>query len=101
MIHHSCDRCKQLIETETDIRYVVRIEIQASMDGFDCEIEDDRDHLLEVEEIIDRLESHESDEVGEEIYQRQKYDLCSKCFREFIRNPLKKETNVQLGFSEN
>ena len=101
MIHHSCDRCKQLIDNETDMRYVVRIEIQASVDGLDCEIEDDRDHLLEIEDILDRLEADESDDVSEEVYQRQKYDLCSKCFREFIKNPLKCEPKVQLGFSEN
>ena len=31
MIHHSCDRCQRLIETDDEIRYVVRLEVQANM----------------------------------------------------------------------
>ena len=32
MIHHSCDLCKRLIDTEQDVRYVVKIEVYAALD---------------------------------------------------------------------
>ena len=47
MIHHSCDRCKRVIDPLEDLRYVVKLEVQAAMDPLDAdELEDDRDYLL-------------------------------------------------------
>ena len=56
MIHYTCDRCASLIDTELEIRYTVRIEIQASMDSEFAEAEDERDHLLDLDEILERLD---------------------------------------------
>ena len=70
------------------MRYVLRIEAQAAMDPAIEEPEDDRDHLLELQEILERIEDEESDGVGEEIYQRRRFDLCPECYRKFAENPL-------------
>ena len=43
MIHYSCDRCKREIDAKHDLRYIIRIEIEAAMDRDDCEIADDVD----------------------------------------------------------
>lgn len=86
MIHHSCDRCKRAMDAD-ELRYVLRMEVQAAMDMGDAD-DDDRDHLLEIHEILERLADEESEDVGEEIYQRQRYDLCADCFRQFMENPL-------------
>ena len=44
MIHFTCDRCRQSIDPEEDLRYVVRMEVQAAMEPLDAEEpEDDRD----------------------------------------------------------
>ena len=32
MIHFSCDRCQRTIDSEDELRYVVRIEVEAVMD---------------------------------------------------------------------
>ena len=32
MIHHSCDLCKRLIDTDQDVRYVVKMEVYAALD---------------------------------------------------------------------
>lgn len=101
MIHHSCDRCQKIIDPRDDIRYVVRIEVQASIDPVDQQYDQDRDHLLELEEIIERLECEESDEFSDSLYQRQRHDLCSNCYREYMRNPLSTRSEVKFGFSEN
>jgi hypothetical protein len=61
MIHYTCDRCKRVIDPEQELRYVVRMEIEAVMDPvYDQEPLDDRDHLLEIDEILER-----TDECGE------------------------------------
>jgi len=44
MIRFTCDLCKREIDPEEDLRYVVKIEIYASLDPMVLE-EDDRDHL--------------------------------------------------------
>jgi hypothetical protein len=102
MIHYSCDRCKRLLDPAEDLRYAVTIEVQAMMDPLDVdEAEDDRDHLLEVQEILERIDDAESDLIGSDIYQKNRFDLCSECYRKFIQNPIGRETPAQLGFSQN
>lgn len=102
MIHHSCDRCKRMIDPEDELRYVVKLEVCASMEPIAAdELEDDRDHLLEVQEILERLEASEDDNIGDDVYQKKSFDLCSSCYREFIKNPLGREQPVHLGFSQN
>jgi len=58
MIHYSCDRCRRVIDPEMDLRYTVRVEVSASMDSFDAKGDDDRDELLEIHEILERMEDN-------------------------------------------
>jgi hypothetical protein len=102
MIHYSCDRCKRLIDTEEELRYTVKLEVCAAMEPAAAdELQDDRDHLLEVHEILERLDANEDNNIGDDIYQKKHFDLCSSCYRDFIKNPLGREQQVQLGFSQN
>lgn len=102
MIHFSCDRCKREIDAENDLRYVVRIEIESVMNPLhEDEPEDDRDHLLEIDEILERLDAAESAEIGDDVYQKRRYDLCPACFRKYVQNPLGKERKPSLGYSQN
>ena len=103
MIHHTCDRCKRVIDQEQELRYVVRLEIEAVMDPLhEDEPQDDRDHLLEIDEILERVEIADGDASGEDIYQKRRYDLCPQCYRKFAGNPLGREKKAAtLGFSHN
>lgn len=102
MIHYSCDRCKRMIDPEDELRYVVKLEVYAAMEPAEAdEMEDDRDHLLEVQEILERLEAGEDDNIGDDVYQKRHFDLCPQCYREYTKNPLAREQQVQLGFSPN
>ena len=99
MIHFTCDRCRESIDPEQDLRYVVRMEVQAAMEPMDCEEpEDDRDHLLEIHEIIERLDD---EDVDSDIYHKKRFDLCCKCYRDFVKNPLGQREAIQVEFSEN
>ncbi|NIL98629.1 MAG: hypothetical protein GTO53_11890 [Planctomycetales bacterium] len=102
MIQYCCDGCKQIIDPRDDLRYVVRMEIYAAMDTAEIDDgDDDRDYLMEVQEIIERGEDAENDRLGEEIYQQLRFDLCPDCRRKFLQSPLARETGKQLYFSEN
>ena len=84
------------------MRYVVRMEIEAVMDPIhEEEPQDDRDHLLEIDEILERVDASESDAIGDDIYQKRRYDLCPQCYRKFAGNPLGREKKATLGFSHN
>ena len=102
MIHYSCDRCKRVLDPEDELRYVVKLEVHAAMEPLDlCEPGDDRDHLLEIHEILERVEDADSDLIDDDVYQRRRYDLCPECYRRFMKNPLGREPVAQLDFSQN
>ncbi len=101
MIHYSCDRCKREINPDQDLRYIVRMEIEAADDHLSAEVVDDMDHLQDLEELLESNDDYASSALGEEIYQRKRYDLCSDCYRQFMKNPLGKEASVPFGFSKN
>jgi hypothetical protein len=84
-----------------ELRYVVRLEVHAAMDADLDEESEDRDYLLELHEILERSEELEDEVVGDEIYQRQRHDLCRNCFEKFVRDPLGCDPAKQLNFSKN
>jgi hypothetical protein len=91
-----------VLDPQEDLRYVVRLEVQAVMEPInDCELTDDRDHLLEIEEILERADDEECDDIAPEVYQKKTYDLCCDCHRKFMQNPLGREAKVSLNFSQN
>jgi hypothetical protein len=102
MRHYSCDRCKRVLDPQEDLRYVVRLEVQAVMEPInDSELTDDRDHLLEIEEILERADDEVCEDIGPDVYQKKSFDLCCDCYRKYIQNPLGRETKVSLNFSQN
>jgi hypothetical protein len=102
MIHHTCDRCKRVIDPEHELRYVVRMEVEAIMDPIhEDEPTDDRDHLMEIDEILGRAELDDCDGLDDEVFQQRRYDLCPQCYRKFNGNPIGREKKATLGFSHN
>ena len=101
MIHYSCDRCGKNIDPEMEIRYIVRIEVQATCDSPVLGDNEESDHLLELEEILERLEDADCPNISEDVYHRRKHDLCSGCYREYRKNPLALEPQIPIGFSNN
>jgi hypothetical protein len=103
MIHFICDVCKSPLDPDRDLRYVVRMEIYAAMSDGPAEIDSDRDHLLEIHDILERMDDLEaSDErLADDAYQQLRFDLCSDCRKKFLRDPLGRRLAGQLDFSKN
>lgn len=100
MIHYSCDRCKRAIHPDEELRYSVSIQIQVALDSSEFD-DDERDHLNELHEILERLDDSDRLEISESAYQQRRFDLCATCHREYVKNPLAIDTFSQLGFSNN
>jgi hypothetical protein len=101
MIRYSCDLCKRDLDPEEDLRYVVKMEVYAAFDPVITDEEDDRDHLQEIQDILERIEDSENEYVGDDVYRQIRYDLCPECHRRFLRNPLGQEIAKAVSFSEN
>ena len=101
MIHFTCDRCKREIDSDLELRYTVRLEVQAMMEPSEVDVQDDRDHLLEIQEVLERLDDEHDESSGDNIYQRRRFDLCPTCYRKYMKNPLGREVAPQLNFSKN
>lgn len=99
MIHYTCDCCKRLIDPERELRYVVRLEVYASLDPTADDAEDDRDHLQEIQEILERLDDDE--QLSDDVYHHSRHDLCSECRNRYVKNPLGRVAMQELGFSQN
>jgi hypothetical protein len=102
MIRYSCDLCNRELDPEEDLRYVVKIEVYAAFDPTATDAdEDDRDHLEEIQDVLERLEDSDSDRVGDDVYQQLRFDLCPECRKKFAKNPLAREVVKAFNFSAN
>lgn len=104
MIHYTCDRCHRGIDSDSEVRYSVEIEMKAV---FECKqfsdscMHDDADHLLELHEMLERLDEDQPKMPQDPTCSKSHFDLCSDCFKVYSRNPMAREVPVSIQFSEN
>ncbi len=102
MIRYSCDMCKRDIDPEMDVRYIVKMEVFAALTPTPAdEMDDDRDHLQEIQDILECLDDVEDNQIGDDVYQQMRFDLCPECRKKFLENPLGREVAKAFGFSTN
>ncbi|MGE0605888.1 MAG: hypothetical protein AB7O62_02090 [Pirellulales bacterium] len=101
MVHYTCDRCKREIDSD-ELRYTVKLEMSAAFDPLAAdEQDDDRDHLREIQNILEQLDNSQEEEVCDEIHQEMKFDLCVECSRKVRKNPLGAAPAKKFEFSSN
>ena len=61
MIRYFCNLCQQEIDPGHDGSYLVRMEVYAAQSPEQMPIDDDRDHLEEFNEVLERYEEFEED----------------------------------------
>jgi hypothetical protein len=102
MIRYSCDLCKRELDPQDDLRYIVKVEVYAAFDSAaGCGDDEDRDHLEEIQDVLERMDDASGSEIGDEVYQKLRFDLCPECRKKFVRNPLGREVAKAFGFSAN
>ena len=101
MIHYSCDCCKRPLSND-DLRYVVRMEVYAAFEQNPfAEVDNERDHLQEIQDILQRADDAHDSAVAPEVYDQMRFDLCSECRKKFVKHPLGRETTALVQFSKN
>jgi hypothetical protein len=99
MLHFTCDLCgKQL----GDQRFIVKLEVYPAFDPEEVSEEHlDADHLQEISEILHEMEETgkpELDDCGTKVF---RYDLCPRCHKRFLKDPIGRDALRRLNFSEN
>ncbi len=90
MIHYSCDMCGKVIQTEEELRYVVKIEVYPADDVEEENEEFDalKDDLAEFN-LEDEKEQEEGSDDGDDMeYRTLRFDLCPECHKAYVRDPL-------------
>ena len=100
MIHFSCDCCKRPLDPQCDLRYVVRMEIYAATED-DEEFDGDRDHLQEIQDILEGLYDDGDGEPAGDVYRQLRFDLCNDCRQRFLSDPMGRKLATQFDFSKN
>jgi hypothetical protein len=78
------------------------MEVYAAIDPSDMnDMDDDRDHLQEIQEILQRSSDALDPQVGSDVYEQMRFDLCPECRKKFLKNPLGREHSKQFDFSNN
>jgi hypothetical protein len=102
MMHFTCDVCGKEIRSAMDRRFVVKVETYAAHEPAELTEDDlDTDSLEEMGELLRHLEeTHQTAELVP-AHANLRFDLCAECHVKFLRDPLGKEANPKLFFSEN
>ena len=98
MLHFSCDLCGCQLD---DRRFVVKLEAFPAFDPDQLSPADlDADHL---EQVAQQLEnSAEADDDDADCGTKTlRFDLCPRCHRKFLRDPLGRDAARRLTFSKN
>jgi len=83
-----CDGCSTEMK-RGDLRYRVTIDVRAAYDEMVVGLADlVRDHSAEIEALIDKMKNKRTQEIEESVYKNLKLDLCPRCQRAYIKNPL-------------
>jgi hypothetical protein len=101
MIHYSCDICKCELDPKHDASYVVRMEVYPAPTNSDAAIDNDRDYLDEISEVLERFDEFEADGLLPENdqHRRRRVELCRKCCERFLA-PLVRRSAPQFDFSK-
>lgn len=88
MITHFCDRCGQPIEKGT-LRFITKIQVYAAADQLEITAEDlHESHREEIARLLAQCEGMTEEELMRDVHVEFQYDLCRRCQRAFLANPL-------------
>ena len=93
-----CDRCNATLLLDSDVRYLVRIDVYAAYDPLEVTRDDlERDFESEMRALIASMEERDPDELQDEVHRRFEFDLCPACQKRFLADPLGKERDHLEG----
>lgn len=86
----ACDRCDRSLLADEDVRYEVVIKVTAAYDPMELNLDAiaQADVSGELERLKRVIEGKTAEELEAEVYKEFAFDLCMRCQREFLEDPL-------------
>ncbi len=89
MIRYECDKCGTPLAANDHQRFIVKVEAFAAAGTLDLTSDDlAEDRSDQIKALIDELNNADPDEIEDQTYRALRFDLCTRCHRMFLRNPL-------------
>jgi hypothetical protein len=86
----ACDGCGDSLLIEEDVRYVVKIEVFAAYDPLEITRSDlEKAGRAEMERLLEAMAGMDPKELEDGVYRKFQFDLCGKCQRLYLRDPLR------------
>lgn len=83
-----CDGCGTEMK-RGELRYRVTIDVRAAYDELVVGLTElVRDHRADLEALIEKMKDKDPKELEESVYKNFKLDLCPKCQRAYLKDPL-------------
>ncbi len=89
----TCDICKCGLLIDSDVRYEVKIEVKCAYDPMEITDEDlARDSAAEMKRLMEQMKGMTEQEAMDQVYRAFRFDLCPRCQRAYITDPLRRST---------
>lgn len=88
----ACDRCGRSLLAFEDVRYKLEMKVYAAYDPIELTAKEleEGDHEAEIKRLIALAEKRDAEELAAEVYKEFSFDLCLRCQKEFLKEPLAK-----------
>lgn len=87
----TCDRCGKGLLIDEDVRYEVKIIVKAACDPMELTAEDvAQSREDQINRLLEALKDLSPQEAQDQVYREFSFDLCLRCQREYLQNPLLK-----------
>ncbi len=88
----SCDMCGNELLIDEDVRYVSEIQVYAAYDPLEITASDlKKDFRSAISELIKKMKHLGPEKAQNSVYKAFSFDLCCKCQRGYIKDPLRVE----------
>lgn len=90
----ACDRCGRSLLVFEDVRYEVVIRVTAAYDPMELDLDDiaKADLSAELRRLTAAVGKKTAEELEAEVWKEFKFDLCGRCQREYLKDPLPRRT---------
>ncbi|HIA28306.1 MAG TPA: hypothetical protein EYN79_09405 [Planctomycetes bacterium] len=84
-----CDRCDKSLLIDEDVRYEVRIVVQAAYDPMEITAKQLADQRpIDWQNLIKNFDDLTEEELQDQVYRELRFDLCPGCQKEYLKDPL-------------
>ena len=85
-----CDGCGEPLLVDSNVRYVVKVQVYAAYDPLEI-TEDDLEKVTPEawNDLMEELNDADADTLESEVHISFQYDLCPACRRTYVKDPLK------------